>query len=202
VVAAFGFLTAAAGNRMAIIVAGGDKIARVPARPGHMGAMASVAAVFDTPRRSDAPADGATLADALQHVARTMPRRGQVVVASDFLDATDWKDHLGRLCARHQVIAVQVTDPRERELPDVGVLAVIDVETGRRVQVPTGDAKLRARYAAAAAQRHASIRTSILASGAEHLELSTSSDWLREIARFARTRRASTARTLPKGPLR
>jgi uncharacterized protein (DUF58 family) len=111
------------------------------------------------------------------------------VVVSDFLEASDWARPLGRLAQHHQVIAIQVTDPREMELPEVGVLTVVDTETGRQLDVQTNSAVLRQRYAAAAGQRDLRIRSLIAGSGAEHLRLSTDRDWLLDVARFVGRRR-------------
>src|SRR5205823_5092360 len=113
--------------------------------------LASLAAVYDTPRRQSQPAPGADLNAALIRLERTQARRGQVVVVSDLLDRSSWSTSLRRLALRHQVIVVQVTDPRELELPAVGMLAVVDTETGRQLQVQTNSPVLRQRYAAAAA---------------------------------------------------
>ena len=76
-------------------------------------------------------------------------RRGLAVVISDFMaPPADWGRPLRKLAVRHDVLAIEVVDPRELELPDVGVLVLADPETGALHEVYTGDAKLRARYAA------------------------------------------------------
>ena len=72
---------------------------------------------------------------------RTARRRGMVVIVSDFLDAPTWERPLRALAQRHDVIAVEISDPRERSLPDVGLLAVVDPETGRRRLLDTGNAE-------------------------------------------------------------
>jgi len=102
---------------------------------------------------------------------------------------------LRRLCLRHQVLAVHVVDPREFELPNVGMLAVVDSETGRHLHVQTRSVALRERYRAAAAQRHLAIRQNILQAGAEHLELSTDRDWVGDVARFVNRRHRVRPRT-------
>ena len=194
-VAAFGFLTVRSGNHLAVLVAGGDDLVWLPARTGRPGLLATLAAVYDTPRLSSPPATSATLAAGLARVARTQGRRGQVIVISDFLDSADWGTRLRRLSVRHQVLAVHITDPREFELPDVGMLAVVDSETGRHLHVQTRSAALRERYRAAAAHRHEAIRQTILHTGAEHLELSTDRDWVGDIARFVNHRHRVRPRT-------
>jgi hypothetical protein len=93
---------------------------------------------------------------------------------------------------------VHVTDPRELELPAVGVLVVVDTETGRQRYVESGSATLRAKYAAAAAERHRGITRDIERVGAAYLHLSTDRDWLTDVTLFAadrtRLRRARPAR--------
>src|SRR6185312_8447034 len=112
------------------------------------------------------------------------PRRGQVIVISDFLDASDWRRPLGRIAIAHQVLAVQVVDPREHALPAAGMLSLIDTETGRKMHVQSNSSKLRERYAAAARARHDDITDQIRKAGAEHLVLSTDRDWLIDIVKF------------------
>lgn len=188
--AAFGFLTARHGNRLGVIVAGGDTLTRLRARAGRMPLMAALSGLYETPRAGHAPAPGAELAGALSSLERSKHQRGQVVVVSDFLDVSDWSKPMARLAMRHQVIAVHITDPREFRIPAVGMLGVIDPETGRRLHVQTNSPGLRARFEAAAAGRFETIRHGLIAAGAEHLHLSTDRDWLVDFARFVATRDA------------
>jgi uncharacterized protein (DUF58 family) len=189
VTAAFGFLTVRAGNRLSVVIAGGEELSRLPTRNGRSGVLAALAAIYESPRREVAPASRADLQSALARVERTQMRRGQVVVVSDFLEASNWPVTLRRLALRHQVIAAHVTDPRELQLPPVGMLTVIDVETGRHLDVQTNSARLRERFAAAATARQEQIRRSIVESGGEYLEVSTDRDWLLDVATFIGQRR-------------
>ena len=93
------------------------------------------------------------------------------------------------LAQRHDVIAVEVVDPREMTLPDVGLLQVADAETGRRRYVDTHDRKLRERYAAAAAAQRATNARAISSAGADHLVLRTDRDWVVDLVRFVAGRR-------------
>lgn len=154
--------------------------------------MASLAAVHDTPRQEQAPTSESDLGAALRWVRGAVRRRAQVVVVSDFLDST-WERELRLLAMHHDVVTVHVTDPRELAIPDVGILAVVDTETGRQRYVNTSTPGLRQRYAEAAEKRSASIRATIHATGASYLPLSTDRDWLADTVRFATTRR--TVRT-------
>ena len=126
-------------------------------------------------------------------------RRGFRVVVSDFLEpGQDWEPALRRLASRHQVLAVEVVDPRELELPDVGLLAAVDPETGRRREVWTGGRALRARYAEAAAEHRLAVRTALRRAGADHLVLRTDRDWVRDLARFATDRRRRRPHRSPR----
>ncbi|HSH23642.1 MAG TPA: DUF58 domain-containing protein, partial [Acidimicrobiales bacterium] len=102
--------------------------------------------------------------------------------------------------ARHDVIAVEVLAPRELELPDVGVLALVDPETGRRLEVQTADARLRARYAEAAARQRDDHRRALRSVGADHLVLRTDRDWLADLVAFVvrRRRRRGAAAAGPR----
>lgn len=193
--AAFGMLTLRGGNRFGALMAGTDRLRQVPARRGRGAFLAALAAVHDTPRQSGPPGQGATLSAALRRLPLVQPRRSQVVVVSDFLGDDGWASALGRVVRHHDVIAVHVTDPRELTLPAVGVLAVVDTESGRQRYVQSSSPVLRARYAAAAAERHRLIRARIDGSGAAYLHLSTDRDWLSDTVRFAsQLRRARRAR--------
>jgi uncharacterized protein (DUF58 family) len=151
--------------------------------------MAALALVHDTPRQAGPPSDAATLEAALRWVTGAVKMRSRVVVVSDFLENDDWATQLRRLSLHHDIVAVCVSDPRELEMPDVGIVGVIDAETGRQRYVHTGSAALRERYAAAAQERQAQVVARILGSGAEILRLSTSRDWLSDTVRFATRRR-------------
>src|SRR5262249_28155300 len=111
--AAFGFLTARHGNRLGVLVAGGDTLTRIPARSGRVPLMAALSTLFDAPRAPGQPGPRADLAAALDNLGRSKHQRGQVVVVSDFLDPSGWRQSISRLALRHQVVAVHVTDPRE-----------------------------------------------------------------------------------------
>jgi uncharacterized protein (DUF58 family) len=82
------------------------------------------------------------------------------------------------------VLALEIRDPREQELPNVGELFLVDPETGRQLRVDTRNSKLRERFAAAAAEDRAGIARALAALGVRHHTLTTSGDWLRSLAVF------------------
>jgi uncharacterized protein (DUF58 family) len=112
-----------------------------------------------------------------------------VCVVSDFLAPAGWDAPLRALAARHEVLAVEVVDPRELELPDVGLLELVDPESGRVREVNTSSAKTRARFADAASRQREDIARLVRESGADHLVLRTDRDWLRDLVEFVTLRR-------------
>jgi uncharacterized protein (DUF58 family) len=89
---------------------------------------------------------------------------------------------LAALTARHHVLAIEIRDPREGELTDVGELTLVDAETGREVRVDTSSRRLRERFAEAAAIDRRSVARELRRIGVDHLVLSTRGDWLRALA--------------------
>jgi uncharacterized protein (DUF58 family) len=108
---------------------------------------------------------------------------------SDFLGDSEWERPFRALSARHELLAIEVLDPRELELPDVGLLTVVDPETGQTLEVPTGNAEFRSKFAAGAAAQRAQIAAALRRAGAGHLQLRTDRDWLMDVVRFVADRR-------------
>jgi len=187
VAAAFAHLARGPGDRAGALVLSSTGLRRVPPRAGRQATLALLHVLLSTPR-SDGRGPG--LAEALRHVLDPPRRRGLVVVVSDLLDpAQVWGPPLHRVAQRHDVIVAEVLDPRELELPDVGVLRLVDPETGRELEVQTGSRRLRERYAAAAANRRAGHAEQVRAAGAGHVVLRTDRDWLRDLAAHLSRRR-------------
>jgi uncharacterized protein (DUF58 family) len=186
---AVGFLTLRSANRVGAVVLAGPHSFTRPARAGRNAFLALLHEVDALPRVAPTDDPGEPLDVALARVARTARKRGLVVVVSDFLAAPAWHRPVRALAARHDVLAIEVVDPRELALPDVGVLELIDTETGRRIEVQTASAKLRARFAEAAAAQRDATATMLRAAGAEHLVLDTSRDWLFDVIRHVGERR-------------
>jgi uncharacterized protein (DUF58 family) len=88
------------------------------------------------------------------------------------------------LCGRHNVIAVEIQDPREQELPNIGELWLVDPETGRQLRVDTARRRVRERFAEAAAAERAELARDLTSIGVQHVVLSTRGDWLRTLAGF------------------
>jgi uncharacterized protein (DUF58 family) len=190
--AAVSHLTVRGGNRLGAVVTTGERVDRYPAVSGRMAANRLLRSVVATPRA--AGGRRGDLAEALESLRRPPRRRGLVVVISDFLgtDArgpADWERPLRGLSARHELLAIEVVDPRELELADVGLLTVVDPESGQTLEVPTGNAEVRRRFAEGAAAQRREIAAALRRTGAAHLRLQTDRDWLTDVVRFVAHRR-------------
>jgi uncharacterized protein (DUF58 family) len=185
--AAVSHLTVHGGNRLGAVVTTGERVDHYPAMSGRLAAERLLRAVVATPRA--AGGRRGDLAAALETLRRPQRRRGLVVVLSDFLGDSDWERPLRGLSARHELLAVEVVDPRELELPDVGLLTVVDPESGQTLEVPTGDAEFRTRFAEGAAAQRREIAAVLRRAGAGHLRLRTDRDWLMDVVRFVADRR-------------
>ena len=126
--------------------------------------------------------------------------RARLASSCDFVGG-DWSSAAAPLRGRHGLLCSEVRDPRELALPPVGSLWMVDPETGREVHVNTGSAKLRRRFADAAAEERAQVAGEIRSAGADHVLLTTDGDWLRELAthlrRTERARRTDAGRPAP-----
>jgi uncharacterized protein (DUF58 family) len=177
---AIGYASTRRGNRLGLVTFGSDEPRLRRPRQGRAGLLDALRAV------REAPAGNGSLGEALTVVDGAAVQRALVVVVSDFRGPRDWRPPLLRVAGRHPTLAIEVRDPREQELADVGELRLVDPETGRQLRVDTRDRRLRERFAAAAAdERQALVRT-LAAAGVRHVPLSTEGDWLRPLAAFLR----------------
>ncbi|MCC7363549.1 MAG: DUF58 domain-containing protein [Dehalococcoidia bacterium] len=186
---AMGHIATRRGNNLGIATFGDAKPRTVPPAQGRAGMLA----LLTTLRAEPAPADGnaTSLGEALGRVNRLARLSKLVVIVSDFRGPFDYRAELLELCARHTVVAVEIRDPREQELPDVGELWLMDPETGRRLRVDTSRKRLRERFAAAAADERAAVAARLRDAGAQHVVLSTAGDWLQAFAGFLITKGGS-----------
>jgi uncharacterized protein (DUF58 family) len=134
----------------------------------------------------DGREDPAAMADALSRVGRLAGQPGLVVLVSDFRDQHGWERALGSLRIRHSVLAIEVLDPREIELPAVGHLMLVDPETGARVQVNTGRRRIRERFAQLERERREVVAKELRRLRVHHTTLTTDEDWLVELGRRLR----------------
>ncbi|MCP3802210.1 DUF58 domain-containing protein [Allokutzneria sp. A3M-2-11 16] len=179
--AAVAHLTRGGGNRIGAVVANGERTIRIPARGGLPYARSLIRKAAEHPAAPEGTRGD--LAAALEQLRRPPRRRGLAVVISDFLGPVDWLRAMRGLAARHDLLAVEVLDPRDVELPDVGTVVLADPETGGQREVHATPL-LRREFAAAAAAHRDEVAAALRGVGASHLVLRTDSDWIADILRF------------------
>jgi uncharacterized protein (DUF58 family) len=130
---------------------------------------------------------GTDLGAALAYLEPMIRRRAVIFLISDFL-STGYEPPLARLARRHDLIAIQLTDPRERELPDVGLVTLWDPESGNWRVVNTGDEGVRERFRSRTAAFDAALERGLAESGADLLRLETGRTYAEPLLAFFRRR--------------
>jgi len=184
VAVAIGHLATRRGNRLGVVTFGGADDRAIPPRQGRVGLVGLLAALRVEPL-DDGPGN-TSLAEAMAKTGALARQRSLVVVASDFRGDRGWRRPLLELAGHHDVVAVEIRDPREQELPDVGLLYLVDPETGRQLRVDTRSKRLRERFATAAAAEREQLTRAFSSVGVRHIVLSTAGDWLRPLVTFLR----------------
>jgi uncharacterized protein (DUF58 family) len=179
---AIGHFAVRRGNRLAVATFGDRSPVTSPARQGNRGLLALLLALRREPDFE--PAGPTSLGPALGRLGRLARRRAVVVVVSDFRGPRNWRPPLLQLASRHEVVAIEVRDPREQELTDIGDLWLVDPESGRQLRVDTRSRRLRQRFADEAAAERDDLARELRSLGVPHLTLSTSGDWLRLLFGF------------------
>lgn len=169
-------------GRVSLMTFGAGEPHLRPPRASKPGVVAVRRALAEGVAPDGVQAPGA-MREALIRLGRVATQPGLVVLISDFRDEHDWIQPLGALASRHSVMAIEVRDPREMELPSVGHLAVVDPETGRHLEVDTSSPRLRERFARIEAEGRDRIKKEFRRLQVSHVVLSTADDWLKELGR-------------------
>ncbi len=198
--AAVGFLTNRDGNRLGAILTGSGGTVIIPAKGSRRHLLHVLHSIAATPRASEPAVTD--LADALHRVNALAGRRGLLAVVSDFRVDGDWERALAVASLRHDVLAIEVSDPRESELPNVGLLTTIDPGTGQIRELATQKASVREAYATAAAAHHQHLADLFRRHRIDHLRLSTDRPWLDDVVAFMASRRARQNNAAAPGTVR
>jgi uncharacterized protein (DUF58 family) len=137
------------------------------------------------------PAPGATtdLAVLLRAAHGMARRRSLIVIVSDFISEPGWELLLPLLAGRHEVVAIQVADPREFEIPSVGMVYVEDAETGEQIFVDTDDPVFHRRLREVADARQAELVDATRVAGVDLYQVRTDEDLVRSLMRISALRK-------------
>jgi len=159
----------------------------VPARGGRLQVLRLIKDMLKQPRLSNTSFTNLKLL--MEGALNSIKRRSLIFIISDFISEPGWERPLSMLNQRHEVLAIRLWDPREVELPDVGMIMMEDAETGEQLFVDTHDPKFRKRFSEVAQRREDELKTAFKRAGVDALSLSTEEDLVRAIVRFAKQRR-------------
>ncbi len=175
------------GNRVGAMLYDSHVERIIPARGGRLHVLRLINDLLKQPHLSRAPMTD--LKVLLEAAFGSIRRRSLIFVVSDFISTQGWERPLGLLSQRHEVLAIRLWDPRETELPDIGLVVMEDAETGEQLYVDTHDRKFRLRFHEEAQRRHANLDSAFRHAGIDALSLSTEDDLVRAIVSFAAQRR-------------
>lgn len=179
-------LLSRSGNRVGALLFDTTVGATIPPASGRNQVLRILTHLLRPPAGTPGPTD---LGAALRAALGILRRRSLVVVVSDFLSEPGWQVPLGQLARRHDVVAIQVVDRREFELPAAGMLYVEDAETGEVIFVDTDDPAFRRRLAAAADERQAALVADLRSAGLDLHPVATDDDLVRVLFRLTHLRR-------------
>lgn len=175
------------GNPVGAILYGAGIETVIPPRTGRSQVLRLLHSLLNRAALAQAPRTD--LGDMLRAAFQIMPRRSLVFLISDFISTPGWARPLAQLSRRHEVLAVRLHDPVERELPAFGLGVMQDAETGEQLFVDANDPVFRERYTDAVERRELEILTALSDAGVDALELSTRDDLMETLLRFAALRK-------------
>jgi uncharacterized protein (DUF58 family) len=175
------------GNRVGAILYNNQIERTIPPRGGRKQVLRLI---HDLLRRSEPPPQASTDLNVLLNAGlNTFKRRSLVFLVSDFFSEPGWERPLTLLNQRHELIAIRLWDPRETELPDVGLIVVQDAESGEQLYVDTSNREFRSRFYEAAQRREAMLQTSLKRAGVDLFAISTEEELVGAVVRMAALRK-------------
>ena len=165
----------------AVLFGHGDAPQFVPPQKGFQHVLRIVRELAQV---SDGATGRADMAAALRFIDRVTRRRAIVFLISDFIDELEYRTPLRVVAQRHDLVGLRLRDRFEEELPDVGLLPIVDIETGTRRLVDTSDARTRQRHAAYYQRQAVAVEAEFRAAGAQLLTLATGENYVRRLLAF------------------
>ena len=174
------------GNRVGAILYDNEVERVLPPRQGRDQVLLLLRALLQPVPPRGAVTDLGGLLDVASRLVR---RRSLVIVVSDFITTPGWERPLRRLAERHEVVAVRLFDRREFELPDAGLIAVQDAETGEQILVDSSDPEFRRRLRAAGEERALEARDATRRAGVDLHVISTDDDLVGSLVQLVESRK-------------
>lgn len=116
---------------------------------------------------------------ALDYLNRVQRRKAVIFLISDFLDTgSELFNSLALVNRRHDLISIALSDPRENELPNVGLITLEDAETGEMIEIDSGSASVRQRYRSDARKRRETFQQGMQQKGLDWIAASTDAPYM------------------------
>ncbi len=176
------------GNRVGAIFFNGQTMRTIPPRGGRVQVLHILNDLLKQPRLTSAPPTDLKLL--FERSLNIFKKRSLVFIVSDFISPTDWERPLSLMNQRNEVVAVHLSDPREKRLPDVGMIVMEDAETGDQIYIDTHDADFRRRFELLAARRETDLRAAFKRAQVDVLPISTEDDLVKAIFKFSMLRQS------------
>ncbi len=161
-----------------------DRIVKsIPPRKGRTAVMRLVREIL----AAEETRHGTDIGAALRFLSNVQKRKAIVFLISDYQDQ-GYEKELRVAARRHDLISCIVSDPREQELPDVGLIELQDPETGELLLVDTGSRRVRASFADRATRDRDALRTTLRRSGVDLLDIATDRPYIDDVRRLFRVR--------------
>lgn len=175
------------GNRIGSILYTNQIETTIPPRSGQIQVLRLTRELL---RKRDIAGNSTTdLNNLLNAGLNTFKRRSLVFVVSDFISQPGWEKPLSLLNRRHELVGIQLWDPREVKLPNAGLIVVEDFETGEQIYVDTGNANFRQRFYEIAKKREAVLKETLKRAAVDLYAISTEEDLVAAIVRMAAIRK-------------
>lgn len=125
---------------------------------------------------------------ALKYFTNMVKKRCSAFLISDFIDESNYSDSLLIASKKHDLAALQIFDPREKELPDAGLIKMKDAETNEDMWVDTSSASTRRVYEQYVKERDELLAQSFAKSGVDYISISTTDDYVKSLMKLFKKR--------------
>ena len=188
IAAVLAFSAAQPGDKVGCIFFS-DKVEKfIPPKKGRSHILMIIRSLIEFTPQSE----GTALSEAVRYMTNVNKKRCTTFILSDFInpksDMTPLEDALKIATSRHDLVAIRVSDPRDKQLPNVGIIEMKDAESGQKVWVDSSSAAVREYFAARWAEREQSMDNLLKHNRIDSCDVSTDADYVAELIKLFKQR--------------
>lgn len=158
-----------------------DKIEKfIPPKKGRSHVLMIIRELIDFKPESQ----GTDIAQAVRFLTGAIKKRCTAFVLSDFIDSHRFEDDLKIASGKHDIAGIRIYDPREQEIPDVGIIELRDAESGERVWFDTGSRRNRELYAENRKKIETEIENTLKRCRVDNVAISTQEDYVKSLIKL------------------